>query len=107
MATTLLGVCLNLSICLPVVPERTSPQTIFTMRAGVNNRLSSGMVALAEFTVFALPFSVVQYVPKFFFGGLLLWFGLEIVSGDRAYRTWVLLVWVKVARGGRAYAEGT
>eukprot|EP00955_Chlamydomonas_euryale_P100877 365310-Chlamydomonas_euryale.AAC.12 len=42
------------------------------------------MVAITEFAVFALPFSVVQYVPKFFFGGLLLWFGSEIVSARAA-----------------------
>jgi MFS superfamily sulfate permease-like transporter len=35
-------------------------QTVFTMRAGVYNRLNGLVVAAVEVTVFMLPFSVVQ-----------------------------------------------
>lgn len=48
------------------------------MRAGVFNRINGLVVAFVELAVWALPFSVVQYCPNFFFGALLLWFGVEI-----------------------------
>jgi len=35
-------------------------QTVFTMRAGVHNRLCGFVVAIMELIVFALPFSVVE-----------------------------------------------
>jgi len=35
-------------------------QTVFTMRAGVRNRLCGMVVAIMELIVFALPFSVVE-----------------------------------------------
>lgn len=35
-------------------------QTVFTMRAGVHNRLCGLVVAVIEVIVFALPFSVVE-----------------------------------------------
>ena len=50
-------------------------QTVFTMRAGVNSRINGWIIAGAEFFVFALPFSLVQYLPNYFLGALLLWFG--------------------------------
>lgn len=33
----------------------------------------------AEFLLFALPISVIQYMPNFFFGSLLMLFGVEII----------------------------
>lgn len=50
-------------------------QTVFTMRAGVYSRINGWVIAGAEFLVFALPGSIVQYVPNYFLGALLLWFG--------------------------------
>lgn len=43
------------------------------------------MVAILELAVFVLPFSVVQYVPNFYYGALLVWFGYEIS------RDWLVL----------------
>jgi len=34
----------------------------------------------AEFALFALPVSVIQYMPNFFFGSLLMLFGVEIIA---------------------------
>ena len=34
----------------------------------------------AEFALFALPISVIQYMPNFFFGSLLMLFGVEIIA---------------------------
>lgn len=36
------------------------------------------VVAGIELAVFVLPFSVVQYMPNFYYGALLVWFGIEI-----------------------------
>ncbi|KAJ9523513.1 hypothetical protein QJQ45_007217 [Haematococcus lacustris] len=66
-------------------------QTIFTMRAGVRNRLAGIVLAAAELTMFALPFSVIQYCPSFLFGALLLWFGVEIC------RDWLVLSYKKLS----------
>ncbi|GLI60655.1 hypothetical protein VaNZ11_002855 [Volvox africanus] len=67
-------------------------QTVFTMRQGVSNRANGLAVAVVELLVFALPFSVVQYMPNFFFGALLVWFGIEI-SKD-----WLILSYRKLSR---------
>ncbi len=48
------------------------------MRAGVYSRWNGVVVAAAEAVMFALPFSVIQYLPNYFYGALLLWFGVEI-----------------------------
>jgi MFS superfamily sulfate permease-like transporter/CRP-like cAMP-binding protein len=65
-------------------------QTVFTMRAGVNSRINGWVIAGAEFLVFALPFSIVQYLPNYFLGALLLWFGVEIS------RDWLILSYFKL-----------
>lgn len=58
---------------------------------GVFNRLNGVVVAVIELAVFALPFNVVQYCPNFFFGALLLWFGVEIC------RDWLVLSYAKLS----------
>ena len=35
-------------------------------------------MAAAEFALFVIPFSLVSFVPNFFFGSLLMLFGIEI-----------------------------
>ncbi|GFR39589.1 hypothetical protein Agub_g49, partial [Astrephomene gubernaculifera] len=67
-------------------------QTVFTMRQGVFNRINGLTIAMVELLVFALPFSVVQYMPNFFFGALLVWFGIEIA------RDWLILSYKKLSR---------
>ncbi|KAK9839095.1 hypothetical protein WJX74_009429 [Apatococcus lobatus] len=65
-------------------------QTIFSMRAGVMSRLNGSVVALVELLLFLMPKSIVHYVPKFYFGSLLMMFGVEIL------RDWLLLSFRKV-----------
>jgi SulP family sulfate permease len=48
------------------------------------------VIAACEFAMFALPISIVQYLPSFFFGSLLVWFGVEIVL-DWMYRSYYKL----------------
>lgn len=43
-----------------------------------------------EFVLFAIPVSVIQYMPNFFFGALLMLFGIEIILD------WLILSYRKV-----------
>ncbi|KAF8062987.1 hypothetical protein HT031_003826 [Scenedesmus sp. PABB004] len=67
-------------------------QTIFSMRAGVSGVAHGAIIAGLEAAIFLLPFSVVQYLPNFFFGALLTVFGIEI-AGD-----WLIRSYAKVTR---------
>ena len=53
-------------------------QTIFTMRAGVHSRINGFVIAAMMFVIFVAPFSVVEYLPSYFFGSLMMWIGWEI-----------------------------
>lgn len=53
-------------------------QTIFTMRAGVYSRINGFVVAAMMFVIFVAPFSVIEYLPSYFFGSLMIWIGWEI-----------------------------
>ena len=53
-------------------------QTIFTMRAGVNLRINGFIIALMMLAIFVAPFSVIEYLPSYFFGSLMIWIGWEI-----------------------------
>ena len=46
-------------------------QTIFSMRAGVTNRLHGAIVAVMELALFFLPISVISYMPTLFYGAAL------------------------------------
>ena len=50
------------------------------MHSGTNSRLVGFVVVAVELAVFLVPVSVLPYVPKFFFGGVLAFIGLEIAS---------------------------
>lgn len=65
-------------------------QTVFTMRAGVTSTLNGWVIAGVELLVFALPYSIVQFLPNYFLGALLLWFGVEIS------RDWLYLSYYKL-----------
>ena len=54
-------------------------QTLFTMRRGVQSRQCGYWVALLELTVALLPFSITAYVPKFFFGSLLILISVDLM----------------------------
>ena len=64
------------------------------MRAGIRSRWNGWVVAIVEFAIFLLPFSIVQFMPNFFFGALLLWFGIEIS------RDWLYLSYYKLTGKG-------
>jgi SulP family sulfate permease len=53
-------------------------QTIFTMRAGVNSRINGFIVSFLMLVIFVAPFSVIEYLPSYFFGSLMIWIGWEI-----------------------------
>jgi len=65
-------------------------QCAFTMRAGVFSRINGWVIAATEVLVFVLPFSIVQYLPNYFLGALLFWFGVEIC------RDWLILSFFKL-----------
>lgn len=53
-------------------------QTIFSMRAQVSSRVHGAVIAGLEILLFAVPFSFVQFLPTFYYGALLMVFGIEI-----------------------------
>lgn len=67
-------------------------QTIFSMRAGVNNRLHGAIIAVMELALFFLPISVISYMPTLYYGSLLVMFGVDI-SND-----WLVHSYQKVTR---------
>uniref|UniRef100_A0A383VST7 STAS domain-containing protein n=1 Tax=Tetradesmus obliquus TaxID=3088 RepID=A0A383VST7_TETOB len=67
-------------------------QTIFSMRAGVSGYMHGAVIFALEAAIFLVPFQVVQYLPNFFFGALLMVFGIEI-AGD-----WLVRSYAKVTR---------
>ncbi|GKY95087.1 hypothetical protein MPSEU_000472800 [Mayamaea pseudoterrestris] len=46
-------------------------QSIFSLRAGIRSRVAGLVLAICQIVVLILPFSLLQYVPNFFFGALL------------------------------------
>jgi hypothetical protein len=52
---------------------------LFNMKHGASGRLTGAVIVVAEVAMFLLPSSPVQYVPNFFFGGLMLWLGIDIM----------------------------
>lgn len=56
-------------------------QTIFSLRAGITSHWHGWVIAGVELAVFLLPFAVAPYLPLFFYGSLLVVFGIEI-AGD-------------------------
>jgi hypothetical protein len=65
-------------------------QTVFTMRAGIANRANGWVVAALEAAIFLYPHSVVQYLPNYFLGALLVWFGVEIARDWLIHSYWKL-----------------
>lgn len=53
-------------------------QTIFSKRQGVTHPANGWVIAGAELLLFMLPISVVEYMPNFFYGSLLMVFGIDI-----------------------------
>ncbi|KAI8470530.1 MAG: hypothetical protein J3K34DRAFT_255209 [Monoraphidium minutum] len=61
-------------------------QTIFSMRAGVSDRLHGWVIFGFELAVFLVPYAVAQLLPLYFYGSLLAVFGIEI-AGDWLVRS--------------------
>ena len=54
-------------------------QTIFSLRAKVESRLTGAVIIVLEALIFLLPFSPIAYVPKAFFGSLLLLIAIDLI----------------------------
>lgn len=53
-------------------------QSIFSLRSGIRRRLNGAVIAVCEIIIFLLPFSVLDYVPIFFFGSLLVMIAIDL-----------------------------
>lgn len=69
-------------------------QTIFTMRRGVYSRVNGYTVALCEALMIMIPISIISYLPKMFFGALLV-----LISTD------LMMEWLVAARHKMAPIE--
>jgi len=54
-------------------------QTIFSLRSGVRDRICGFTIALLEMVVVIAPFPIVSYVPKLFFGSLLVMICVDLM----------------------------
>ena len=54
-------------------------QTIFNLRRQINTRVCSSVIALVELVAFLAPVSLIAYIPRFFFGGLLVLIGTDLM----------------------------
>lgn len=66
-------------------------QTIFTMRRGVYSRINGYTVAICEGLLILAPLSVLSYLPKMFFGSLLV-----LISTDLMFE-WLVAAREKMA----------
>lgn len=66
-------------------------QTIFTMRRGVYSRVNGYTVAVCELLLILAPISVISYLPKMFFGSLLV-----LISTDLMFE-WLVAAREKMA----------
>lgn len=76
-------------------------QTIFSMRSGIRSRWCGYVIAINEFITIALPFSILAYLPNFFFGSLLI-----MICADLLWE-WLWDVREKVTRAEYVVAWGT
>lgn len=53
--------------------------TLFNLQSGVRNRVCGIVIMIGNLTFFLLPISLVNYLPSFFLGSLLVFFGIEII----------------------------
>lgn len=54
-------------------------QSIFTLRAGIRERLAGFVLALCQLAVIVTPFPILSYVPNFFYGSLLLMICIDLM----------------------------
>jgi sulfate permease, SulP family len=54
-------------------------QTIFTMRRGVESRVCGYTIVICELAVMLLPMAITSFIPKFFFGALLVFIATDLM----------------------------
>ena len=54
-------------------------QTIFTMRTGIRSRLQAVFIVVFSLVVFCMPVSLMAYIPKAFFGGVLAYIAYDLM----------------------------
>mmetsp|Transcript_11242 Transcript_11242/g.27035 ORF Transcript_11242/g.27035 Transcript_11242/m.27035 type:complete len:583 (+) Transcript_11242:33-1781(+) len=54
-------------------------QSIFTLRAGIRERLAGFVLAFCQLAIIVTPFPILGYVPNFFYGSLLLMICLDLM----------------------------
>eukprot|EP00051_Salpingoeca_urceolata_P016802 m.225666 g.225666 ORF g.225666 m.225666 type:complete len:984 (-) comp18784_c0_seq2:379-3330(-) len=74
-------------------------QTLFTMRASISNRFCGWVIITCQCIIFVLPISILAYVPKLFFGAILTFISLDLLTSwlwhSRLLMHWTeyLIVW--------------
>ena len=77
--------------------------TIFALQSGCSSRVSGLVLAAAEFALFLAPVSFIELLPNFFYGAIMMVFGVEIVkewlvcSSSKLMRSELMLTWVNFA----------
>jgi len=78
-------------------------QTLFNFRWGAWGKSIGIVVSVAEICLFLAPVSVIEYIPNFFFGGLMFWFGVDIAydwlvtAYGKVRRTEYIIIWLSFA----------
>ena len=54
-------------------------QTIFCMRRGISTKLCGIVVALSELIIIVLPIPITCYIPKMFFGSILIMISIDLM----------------------------
>mmetsp|Transcript_27807 Transcript_27807/g.55686 ORF Transcript_27807/g.55686 Transcript_27807/m.55686 type:complete len:654 (+) Transcript_27807:171-2132(+) len=67
-------------------------QSIMILRAGIRSRVAGYVVAVIELASVLLPFPIIAYIPKFFFGSLLVMIAVDLLH------EWLWAVRLKVSR---------
>jgi len=55
-------------------------QTIFSQRQGVASSLNGWIIVVGEFVLFLVPIDVLQFFPGFYIGGIMAFFGIDIMQ---------------------------
>ena len=75
--------------------------TLFNMKNKVSSKAQGIVIVAFEVAFFMLPFSLMDYLPKFFFASFLVYFGVEIMY------EWLILSIKKVGYGEFAFLQLT
>jgi hypothetical protein len=67
-------------------------QCVLAIRSGVKTRLQGYTLCALQFATFLLPFSLVHFLPNFYYGSLLMVIGVDIIS------EWLFATWPRVKK---------